>query len=61
MADTMTHSRGVTVYDAARLLQISETALRGAIQYGSCRASRVGRRLRISFDELERYRQHRNR
>ena len=61
MLNTMTHSRGVTVFDAARILQLPESTLRGAIQYGSCRATRVDGRVRISLDEIERYRKHRTR
>ena len=61
MANTLTHERGVTVFDAARLLQLPESTIRGAIQYGACRATRVDGRVRIPVAELERYRQHRNR
>jgi excisionase family DNA binding protein len=57
MPTTLTHERGVTVYDAARILQLPGSTIRGAIQHGAVRATSVDGRVRISLEELERYRQ----
>jgi excisionase family DNA binding protein len=61
MPNTLTHKRGVIVYDAARILQLPESTVRSALQYETLRATRVDGRVRISLDELEKYRRHRDR